>query len=256
MNKLNISKIYDNAGFDSKLDVETLKSKAASLAKFTPALLLAGVVPAEAQVVCNDSAAPIVVSGNFTTPATASIDMNGDGNADFYVSARTTTSFAMGGFIYGPGSNNVVGELSSGSFFYTAANLSAGFVVGPTLPAGFSSNGSGTLAYPANSWGNFIAPDNGFAGVSFDIAGATHYGWIELSTSGGGGLPPANANGVVTIEGFCYETTAGASIVTGERDTIVPTMGEWALISLNLLLMIFGVVAVRQRGRIAIKQRA
>jgi hypothetical protein len=255
MNKLDLTKIYGNTGKGSSIDLSALKAKASTLAKFTPALLLAGVVPAEAQVVCNDSGAPIVVSGTYSSKGSVSIDIDGDGNIDFYVSARTTFYNAMGGYLSGPGSNNVVGVQHSTQTYYTAANLAAGFPNGATLPPGYTSDGNETLAYPNYNWGNFQAPNNGFAAVSFDIAGSTHYGWIELTTSGGpaDGGPP----GLVTVEGFCYESTPGATILTGDRaSALIPTLGEWALISLNLLLMIFGVVALKQRGAIAIKKRA
>lgn len=249
MNKLN--KLYDLGSQDS-IDVQSLKSAAKKIAKFSPALLLAGVVPAEAQIICNDDAAPITLTqGTFSSPNATYLDIDSDGNADFGI--RNQTSFyGYGGAIYlgaNPYASNMFVNSLTASSYYEPANLPAGSLIGPTLASGqsFGSGNFGTIANEYIGWGNFNPPSNGYVGIKFESAAGLHYGWIELSTEGSD----------VTIEGFCYESTPDTPIATGQRFIeIVPTLGEWGLISLNLLLMIFGVVAVREKGRIAIKQKA
>jgi hypothetical protein len=63
-------------------------------------------------------------------------------------------------------------------------------------------------------------------GVAFDIAGETHYGWIDMYVSG---LGPA-----AWIYGWAYESEPGVPIIAGNAGTI-PEPSTLALLGLGFL---------------------
>lgn len=242
MNKLN--NLY-NSDNKTSVNLHSLKNTAKKLAKYSPALLVAGIVPAEAQIVCNDDAAPITLNqGTYSSPGQAYIDMNNDGIDDFRL-RNQTSFFGYGNAVYlaANPTYNAMWIADSSSY---PSKLDLGSAIGPTLTSNqtFSTGSYGTIAVPYYGWGNFNPPSNGYVGVKFESGADVHFGWIQLSTAGSD----------VTIEGFCYESTPNTPISAGMRDIeLIPTLGEWGLIILNLLLMIFGVVAIKQNDKIIIR---
>ena len=254
---MNLNKLNNLYRSDTNVsdNITTIKSSLSKMALVTPALLLGSAVPADGQVICNDGAAPIDVSGTFYNPGIFYIDMDGDGVNDFGVLAASSYSFGTSLFFFASGSNNFgVQDLPIGPFgtFPLVANLSSGFNVPfDIFPAGYGVQNyyinlaDSAAGYP---FGGFIAPDNsGFVGVQFDIAGESHLGWVELQNVTQPDFP--NTVSSMTIAGFCYQSTADASILTGEREAVepIPTVGEWGLITLALLLLSFGTVTVMRK---------
>ena len=67
-----------------------------------------------------------------------------------------------------------------------------------------------------------------------------------------------NSRSDVTITNWALNTTGAPAVVDPAVCVVetVPTMGEWGLICLNFLLMIFGVQAIRQHGKVKLEKTA
>lgn len=83
------------------------------------------------------------------------------------------------------------------------------------------------------SYGGFFVQNVGYLGVSFEVDGATHYGWIKLSHDE---TRPKPENQFLYINGWAWETEADTPIIAGaipEPSTGILTMaGSLALIQL------------------------
>ena len=100
---------------------------------------------------------------------------------------------------------------TSGGFQYPAL-LSFGNVIDGA--AGYTAAGvRGDLnyygcAYSNSQWCGDV--DDGYLGVSFDLSGSTHYGWIRMDVD-------VNGDDIITIKDFAYEATAGVQILAGDN---------------------------------------
>lgn len=123
---------------------------------------------------------------------------------------------------------------------------------------------SSTFAYNSGNFGNGTTSHitEGYLGVRFNIGADTHFGWIRIEVeqhlvfeslhNQGGEL---SAKSCITILDYAYQSTPDTAIAVGDGAQAIPTLGQWGLIGLNLLLMIFGVVAVKRRNKIVIEQK-
>lgn len=277
MNNINLNKIYgSNNKSSDALKLSSITDKFGGIAKYSPLLLTAAAIPANAEVTCTD-AAPFTVSGSYFTYGYAGVDLNGDGIDDFNFYAATSFYSGAAAGIFPVGSNQWVGT-SAG----TVSNLSSGANVGPTAAL---QTGVGTLAFPFYYgyyyFGQFVPGGSngesitGFVGVEFDDAdGENHYGWINLTVQNNGFLgTPAGT--VITLNSWCWEACSDRDFTFGTTDLVdpsiavgattggamceeplpVPTVGEWGLISLALLLLSFGTLMLyRKEGKLAIKR--
>jgi hypothetical protein len=160
------------------------------------------------------------------------------------------------------GNSNVVGT----SY---ASNLSGGQVVS----SGASFASWSNLGNKYNTYGSTIGFGNfqkngenpsdvtGFIGVRFDKGGNTHYGWVrirvELDAASAYNGPGTfyGASSRLTILDYAYNDTPDAPIRVGEGlPPPIPTMGQWGLIILNLLLVIFGVKAVVEQRKLKLEK--
>ena len=160
--------------------------------------------------------------------------------------ASNDACFATGGFAAGvdvtTDVNNVLVVLGTGFFGAPSPALGAN---------SFSENLVLTFTTPVNA-------------VSFEVLDLATTNDVEVEAFGASGslgtftVPaPGGTEAFVGIIGSEDITSVVLTSPGGELITslsfgscsveIVPTMGEWALISLGLILMIFGVVAVRQK---------
>ena len=69
----------------------------------------------------------------------------------------------------------------------------------------------------SNQWS---VGDRGFVGLSLEISGATHYGWIDVTHT---------TSSTVTVHQWAYEDVAGASISAGDTGAAVPATGTAGL---------------------------
>jgi len=131
----------------------------------------------------------------------------------------------------------------------TAISASSFVTVGPfAIGSGVTGTGAGTLQNTNPTT---------YLGVQFVSGGETHNGWVQIS------IDPATS--AITCVGTGYqecslETAAGVGVPsggcinTGDATTQsalcegdVPTVGEWGLIMLGLLMSITAIVGIRQR---------
>jgi hypothetical protein len=177
--------------------------------------MLALAQPAEGSVVVTKTN---VTLGRYSSIA---IDLNKDGTNDFELSItgggydhsfyRTFVAKPLAG-------GKVEGGRSRGSLGPYASALAKGADIGPSAhfsssmareqliverTAGFESGVSGHSSY--GKWGKV---SNHYLGVKFLIKGATHYGWIRMTTTWNYGL-------TATITEYAYETIANKKIGAG-----------------------------------------
>ena len=202
--------------------------------KFVPALVAAAVGAlfgnAHGAVVVNDPDELIRISGAFPP---VPFDVDGDGGDDLSLRNDASSVFAASF-----NSNQIIGMREFVGF--SGAAIAAGEFIGSAPPTGtewadteveLNACSTGT---PACS-GNFIG-GIAYLGIEFDIAGATHYGWLEIESSSLGSR--------AWIHRWAYETEPGVGLIAGIPEPGVP----------SLLLVGGGVLAcVRRRRRIGTK---
>ncbi|MGJ3241610.1 MAG: hypothetical protein ACFE0O_01445 [Opitutales bacterium] len=129
---------------------------------------------------------------NIITPSDGTVqwDVDGDGKIDFWLIGGQNTFNSGVPYDYvdffGPqGTNKFISFNAAGG----VRNISANFMVGPTLATDYGINGSGLAIYRYTnvatgvfySATNFTDGVNGFIGFSFDSSGAgAGYGWAEV----------------------------------------------------------------------------
>jgi hypothetical protein len=162
-------------------------------------------------------------ASNSNTGAVANsvgLDLDGNSAPDFQLRIRQSYSFSDSDRVgsarlLGLGANLV---LASGFEGGGARNFSASNMV--SLGQQQSQSGMSTAllrrvfssGFNSGAQGNFAPGETGFAGVAFDIDGATHFGWIRLLVEDGDQGYPFS----VTAIDWAYENEANTPIhVTG-----------------------------------------
>jgi len=176
----------------------------------------------QAQVMYTD----VNPDGDLSTPqGTYDIDFNNDAVIDvsFVYTKATGATGSISGQTYvatydmqvvaNTAGNNWIVPSSTSNNLPTA--LYAGQPIGTSGNFGGATNGpvgghvdaliGGLIPYSLDV-GNFRGAE-GFLGVSFDIGGSTHYGWIRLETALDGTS--------TTIKDYAYDATAGTTILAG-----------------------------------------
>jgi hypothetical protein len=206
--------------------------------------ILATTSPARADIIHGQINGGVHDSG-FLYDEVLSLDLNHDGVTDFvlFATARTSTSgtFGRAGFFAaGSGRNGTLGGATG--------PLGAGALIGPSQKFG----GGATMASQSRTWDHYRCPfrtnvhhtgisctssrggpwrnSGGFLGLKFDIKGQTHYGWIELSISAGGG---AFVSGYVAD--YAYQSQPNVPITAGATATAVAEPGSLSLLALGAL---------------------
>ena len=142
------------------------------------------------------------------------VDFNHDGVKDFWI-----------GSFFGPffcGNRGSVGGSANLSPVKSTSGVILTGVFAAALPAGVSVGSTQTFAKRQTQLmffnfcggrhvaGNWFNVSNHYLGLEFQIAGQTHFGWVELSING-------SSRGLTTVVvGFAYETIAGKAIITGQ----------------------------------------
>jgi hypothetical protein len=189
--------------------------------------VLALAEPAQAKVVITVKNIPIPLCGVDVCPV--SVDLNHDGIADF--------SFTVGTFAYHenslgrvhirgltPGAEAV--GTPAGYFRDYASDLVRGAKIGPsahfassTRSGGITIEGSNQcFRYCDGKYGRYFYGKwggnhpNRFLGVTFQIKGVTHYGWVRITVT-------TNASQRLSAEitEYGYETIANKVVLAGEK---------------------------------------
>ena len=171
---------------------------------------------------------------------TYDIDIDGNGVVDFTMTQESLWS-SIGTvnrqYINGNGSNSFIGSSSNGMFSgpgATALNSgytidsSASFMSNKTLTWGSAYGGTMGVYYNVYSGsligngGEFGGGVNGkFVGISFDVSGNTHYGWLRFNTN--------STNDSWTLVDMAYDCLPGTAITTGVTSggmDVVPNSGS------------------------------
>ena len=123
--------------------------------------------------------------------------------------------------------------------------------------------GRGTYIFGDPNWFDDLPLNRkrGYIGIAFDIAGNTHYGWIqveveqELELTIGVDNSPIRGRSCITILDYAYNSVPNRPILAGLQAEAIPTMSQWGLICLNLLLLIFGLVAIKEYGNWILRKK-
>ncbi|MGB1242796.1 MAG: IPTL-CTERM sorting domain-containing protein [Chitinophagales bacterium] len=201
----------------------------------------------------NTTGAPAIGQQNFYP-----IDFDGDGNNEVSINQVFFGSNSLKPFVLAQEAR--IDRSTFLSFSVTQLNTTQ--TVNSLGNLG-GSNSANYLAYitPGTSYPNFATGTPKYIGVSFPIAGQTHYGWIQVTLS-------ADAK-VTTIHDFAYEDCPCQGIVVGATaggpglacppancpfypapNPNVPTLSEWGLLTLAVLFMTFGTLYIGRREEI------
>ncbi len=130
---------------------------------------------------------------------------------------------------------------------------------------GSYSTGSGTNTFAKAGDPAWLGSDftdiqtTGYLGLEFPIGGSDHYAWIQVTVENEFIMEPGEdlfARSCVTILDYAYETCPGQPILAGHTTNgatcgttapaAIPTLSEWGLLNLALLLMTFGTIYLIQ----------
>lgn len=190
--------------------------------------ILATCCPATASIVFTMPPNP-VHAGILPDEPPAAIDLNDDGVIDFIIPGGNAQINVLP-----QGFNRVLSIDEFGTLY--AADLSEGSFIGadpgdgrvwgagsPVMAACFS--GGGVVCF-----GNFLGGID-YLGAEFEIAGNTHYGWLEIRSRDG--IP------FIDVLSWAYETEPGMGILAGAIPEPTATS----------LLLAAGLLAVRRRRK-------
>ncbi len=195
----------------------------------------------QGDIMVNWLSTPMILSANSGT-IDESIDLNGDSIIDFVFQVTT-------------GSINVYSATENLCVIYPFGPPGVGGPVEP-LPEGFAidaGSGDGPLDWFGNDQSALVGvwlwqeggsyksagrfPGNrAYMGVAFDIAGARHYGWVDISVS--------DSRPYGEVYGWAYETTPGRAITAGvvpEPSTIILLVSGSGAILLSRMKMKKGI---------------
>jgi hypothetical protein len=194
--------------------------------------------------------AGIIYSGtvNQSTSPILNLDLNADTLVDYIFTGTLGSPTTVTNSVDG-GSNGVAigttgvaaGVDVAGLSFQTSAVLNTGTVspgycdpkIKTCFKATVTNNGPLPVSTPV------------YLGLSFDISGQTHYGWAQISTTMLG-TTSNTADSLVTVIDYAYETTPGASLLTGQTvGAPTPEPSSLALFALGAA----GIAALRRRRK-------
>lgn len=172
--------------------------------------------PAIGQVVYTDLSPDIILNINDTY----ALNLDGDAQDDFYFGVFSASGTYYGGLINY--SMNIAGVYGATGASFMGQTSSFGNMVSG-LYAGMSVSSLGAFMNSSAALGGYVVvtgiyststpigdfnPNERYMGVQFDISGSTHYGWVRARVT-------PNGDQMVIFD-YAYESTAGASILTGD----------------------------------------
>lgn len=138
------------------------------------------------------------------------LDLNNDGTDDFRIWHNGNSNLYVSPLTAG---NAVLG--SGGATYAYPFNLSLNSPINAAAGTFFTNGFAGgfqSLNYGSCSFGNFCSTTNGYLGLSFELAGNTHYGWARLDVDAIGN--------VWSVKDYAYNDVADATILAGEMPIV------------------------------------
>lgn len=193
------------------------------------------------------AAATPIVTGNFggglpilDGAAGTSFSIDGDGTFDLnfaWFGVSVNSIFGWDGVVRPLGSTAIIGATDSNGRF-VPTRFAAGANIGPGV--GSATTANAFAAYEENfmtfvQGGSFLDGQPGFVGFSFDVGGATHWGWaeIQVDTTQDPGM------GALLLLRYGWESAADTALAAG-----VPEPGT----ALLLFAGSAALVRIRQRS--------
>lgn len=165
--------------------------------------------PAHARIVYRP--ANVAITGTFN------LDLNHDGVTDLTFTEISHVHCWFAVCSYGAslseapplGNGIIVGPLSAGANIGPSQNFSGGAVLAQGTWYCAYYYGKGWRCTVTSSSGPWLYR-SGYLGLSFQVNGQTHYGWVQLSVGRGTG----------TLLGYAYETIPGRPILAGQTSYV------------------------------------
>lgn len=204
-------------------------------------------------------AAPVVIPalGSMevdNTSDTFAVDVNGDLTDDFTFSVSDNGNDTYYSYIQGTQAENKIfveyfddPPVYCGNYYY-AGLIAAGTDVGPALGGddptspdpGFSNFAYFSVANsPGEECGFFTRGTRGFIGFKFEVAGNTHYGYLDVELREG--------STIVEVFGGAYESQADTPILIPLSQHEVTPVPVGGAIPAALGLLALGAAALRRR---------
>ena len=177
--------------------------------------------------------------GSVVNDTTLDLDLDNDGTLDVQFlhdadGGFSGTQYAVAS-VTGLGANMIGG---AGIYAIAGASSTSASAGGSFINTGYLWDGAGFVG------SQFTAGTTNFLAVQFDIAGSTHFGFVEVAISddpnpNAGGLATSN---VITIVNYAYEDVAGAA-AHFEQPAAIPELGSLGLLALGAS----GIALMRRR---------
>ena len=227
--------------------INRLRNQLSKLKNFSPALLAAAVIPANAEVSSNCLEDPIEVPVNRVSSCVTGyyyLDIDGDGTDDLKLGIVGKTNGTIRWIVDHTAGVENLGLFSNIGYYINAA-LSSAATIGPTIPPSFDWNSNYQSLYFTNQdtvLGHWLPPHRAFLGVRISVGDDSwKYAWVELEVYEYG----------MRIYGWACEGDPDRPIIAGscqeEPVEPIPTVSEWGLITLSLLLLSFGTAVVYRK---------
>jgi len=186
------------------------------------------------------------------------------GGINYDLPSSTVTAMATDTFAYGPAPSCTTATASIYGGYFAGIQFTASTVATASVLPIADANYPGPYLLSGPSYGQYAFPTATanpitHVAVQFDVAGETHNGWVALTFGADGSLTCAGSGyQQCSIETAVENATASdACIAVGDAtnesaacapSTDIPTLSEWGLITLALLLMSYGSIAMTATG--------